>query len=67
VNDKIENANLNIRNTSAGQQIFGCVRKKYVAFTPEELVRQNIITYFANVKNYPVNLMHVDLLLQNKF
>ncbi|MDR0754318.1 MAG: type I restriction enzyme HsdR N-terminal domain-containing protein [Prevotellaceae bacterium] len=60
MNDKIKNENLIIRNTSAGQQIFDCVRKKYVALTPEELVRQNIITYLANVKNYPVNLMRIE-------
>lgn len=53
-------AEQNIRKTSEGQQIFDCVRKKYVALTPEELVRQNIITYLANIKNYPINLMRVE-------
>jgi hypothetical protein len=52
---------LNIRNTSDGQQIFDCVRKKYVALTPEEAVRQNIILYLANVRNYPVSLMRVEV------
>ncbi|MDR2293248.1 MAG: type I restriction enzyme HsdR N-terminal domain-containing protein [Prevotellaceae bacterium] len=60
MNDKINNGKLNIRNTSDGQQIFDCVRKKYVVLTPEELVRQNIIMYLANVKNYPINLMRIE-------
>ncbi|MDR1346872.1 MAG: type I restriction enzyme HsdR N-terminal domain-containing protein [Prevotellaceae bacterium] len=51
---------LNIRNTSDGQQIFDCVRKKYVALTPEEAVRQNMILYLANIRNYPVGLMRVE-------
>jgi hypothetical protein len=60
VNEKRTKESLNIRNTSAGQQIFDCVRKRYVILTPEELVRQNIIMYLANVKNYPISLMRVE-------
>ena len=52
---------LNIRNTSAGQEVFDPVRKKYVVLTPEEMVRQNIILYLANTKNYPMNLMRVEV------
>ncbi|MDR0420117.1 MAG: type I restriction enzyme HsdR N-terminal domain-containing protein [Prevotellaceae bacterium] len=59
--DEIKKENLNIRNTSDGKQIFDCVRKKYVAFTAEEAVRQNIIMYLVNVKNYPINLMRVEV------
>jgi hypothetical protein len=61
VNSNIKKENLNIRNTSDGQQVFDCVRKRYVALTPEELVRQNVIIYLANVKNYPINLMRVEV------
>jgi hypothetical protein len=61
VSNKIGQKSLNIRSTSDGQQIFDCVRKKYVVLTPEELVRQNIIMYLANVKNYPINLMRVEV------
>lgn len=50
-----------IRNSAQGQEIFDCVRKKYVALTPEELVRQNTIMYLANAKNYPLNLMRVEV------
>ncbi|MDR1983438.1 MAG: type I restriction enzyme HsdR N-terminal domain-containing protein [Prevotellaceae bacterium] len=58
---EIKRESLNIRNTSDGQEIFDNVRKKYVVLTPEELVRQRIILYLANVKNYPVNLMNVEV------
>ncbi|MDR2127041.1 MAG: type I restriction enzyme HsdR N-terminal domain-containing protein [Prevotellaceae bacterium] len=61
MSNKIGQKSLNIRSTSDGQQIFDCVRKKYVVLTPEELVRQNIIMYLANVKNYPINLMRVEV------
>ncbi|MDR3227112.1 MAG: type I restriction enzyme HsdR N-terminal domain-containing protein [Prevotellaceae bacterium] len=57
----MNNEKLNIRNTSAGQEVFDCVRKKYVALTPEELVRQNTILYLSNTKKYPVNLMRVEI------
>ena len=53
--------NLNIRNTPNGQEIFDLVRKKYVVLTPEEMVRQNIILYLVNTKNYPLNLMRVEV------
>jgi hypothetical protein len=61
VRSEIKRESLNIRNTSDGQEIFDNVRKKYVVLTPEELVRQRIILYLANVKNYPVNLMNVEV------
>jgi hypothetical protein len=53
--------NLNIRNTPNGQEIFDLVRKKYIVLTPEEMVRQNIILYLSNTKNYPLNLMRVEV------
>jgi len=57
----MKNEGLNIRNTAGGQEIFDCIRKKYVVLTPEELVRQNIIHYLANTKNYPLTLMRVEV------
>ena len=57
----MKNEGLNIRNTVGGQEIFDCIRKKYVVLTPEELVRQNIIHYLANTKNYPLTLMRVEV------
>ncbi|MDR3287529.1 MAG: type I restriction enzyme HsdR N-terminal domain-containing protein [Prevotellaceae bacterium] len=57
----MDSEKLNIRNTSVGREVFDCVRKKYVALTPEELVRQNTILYLVNTKKYPVNLMRVEI------
>jgi hypothetical protein len=47
--------------------IFDCIRKKYVALTPEEWVRQNFIQYLSMEKKYPESLMAVEkLILVNK-
>lgn len=40
--------------------IFDIIRKKYVRLTPEELVRQNLIHYLVNYKNYPSELIIVE-------
>jgi len=42
------------------QMIFDIIRKKFVALTPEEWVRQNFIQYLVNVKKYPESLMAVE-------
>jgi len=40
--------------------IFDQIRKKYLVLTPEEWVRQNLIIYLVNKKNYPKNLIRVE-------
>jgi hypothetical protein len=40
--------------------IFDIVRKKYVMLTPEEWVRQHIIHYLIQEKNYPISLIAVE-------
>ncbi|MFA5298475.1 MAG: type I restriction enzyme HsdR N-terminal domain-containing protein [Lutibacter sp.] len=40
--------------------IFDIVRKKYVVLTPEEWVRQHIIHYLIEEKNYPISLIAVE-------
>ncbi|MDR1673761.1 MAG: type I restriction enzyme HsdR N-terminal domain-containing protein [Bacteroidales bacterium] len=40
--------------------IFDLVRKKYVALTPEEWVRQHLIHYLSAEKNCPLTLMSVE-------
>lgn len=44
--------------------IFDIIRKKYVALTPEEWVRQNFIHYLINEKNYPASLIAVEMALK---
>ena len=44
--------------------IFDSIRKKYVALTPEEWVRQHLIHYLINEKAYPASLISVETSLK---
>jgi len=44
--------------------VFDIVRKKYVAFTPEEWVRQHVLCYLTEDKKYPQSLIAVERGLQ---
>ena len=49
------------KKTEEGKQmIFDSIRKKFVALTPEEWVRQNFIQYLNKEKKYPESLMAVE-------
>ena len=54
---------LKIKHENGQQKVFDIVRKKYVALTPEEKVRQLLIHYLIQEKNYPKNL----LVLEHEF
>ena len=41
-------------------QIFDSIRKKYVALTPEEWVRQNFLQYLITEKKFPASLIAVE-------
>ena len=41
-------------------QIFDTVRRKYVALTPEEWVRQHLICYLSEEKGVPLHMMAVE-------
>lgn len=41
-------------------RIFDKFRRKWVALTPEEWVRQHMLRYMADFKNYPPTLMAVE-------
>lgn len=41
-------------------KVFDIIRKKHVAFTPEEYVRQTLIHYLITEKKYPKNLMSLE-------
>jgi type I site-specific restriction endonuclease len=49
-----------IREEKGQLKIFDLVRKKYVALTPEEWVRQHLIHYLNKDKGYPLSLMMVE-------
>lgn len=52
---------LKSRLTAKGKiEIFDEFRKKYVALSPEEWVRQQFLWYLVNVKKYPASLIAVE-------
>ena len=49
-----------LKETAKGRFIFDLVRRKYVALTPEEWVRQHFINYLVEVLKYPKGLIQVE-------
>ena len=49
-----------IQKSENGSRIFDLLRKKFVALTPEEWVRQNFIRYLIEEKKYPASLVAVE-------
>ena len=49
-----------IRQADNGLEIFDIVRKRYVALTPEEDVRQAVIRFLHGKKGYPLELIQVE-------
>jgi len=55
--------NFTIKSTSQGRRglkIFDKIRLKYVSLTPEEWVRQHLLTYLLEELNYPKGLFSVE-------
>lgn len=52
-----------LRLTKAGESAFvhDPVRRKDVALTPEELLRQLVLRYLLDAKNYPANRIRVEI------
>jgi hypothetical protein len=46
-----------LRNSNGCDEIFDAFRKKFVALTPEEWVRQNFIRYLVEEKKFPASLI----------
>lgn len=56
-----------IKTSDKVTQIFDIVRRKYVALTPEEWVRQHFIHYLVNEKKFPRTLLAVEMnIVMNK-
>lgn len=53
-----------VRNHGQSKQIFDRIRKRFVALTPEEWVRQHMISFLINEKNYPSSLLAVEMSLK---
>lgn len=48
---------MKIRETNGHTEVFDPLRKKYVALTPEEKVRQELILFLNNEKKVPLHMM----------
>ena len=46
-----------IRQDGTSQQIFDPLRRRYIALTPEEWVRQHFVNYLIGYKGYPKGLL----------
>lgn len=53
-----------IKKEGSKEFIFDSLRKKWVALTPEEWVRQNFIQFLVQSKNYPASLIAVEKEIQ---
>lgn len=53
-----------IKNRDGKGVIFDDIRRKYVALTPEEWVRQHFVHFLFEHKNYPSALMANEVLLE---
>lgn len=53
-----------MRGTKARPQIFDILRKKYIALTPEEWVRQHFVHFLVEHKGYPAALMANEIQLK---
>lgn len=46
-----------VKNEAGKHAIFDKCRKKFVALTPEEWVRQNMVEFLTNEKQFPISLI----------
>ncbi len=49
-----------ITATNGREMIYDAYRKKYVALTPEEWVRQNFLNYLVKAREYPGALLSIE-------
>lgn len=55
---------IRLSGTQEHPTIFDILRRKYVALTPEEWVRQHFIHFLINQKNYPATLLANEIKLR---
>ncbi len=55
---------IRVREVNGRKQIFDVLRRKYIALTPEEWVRQHFIHYLIEYKSYPATLLANEVPLQ---
>lgn len=52
-----------IKTENSKKTIFDIIRKKYVALTPEEYVRQSFVRFLIEEKKYPKNLLGIEVVV----
>lgn len=55
---------LRLKHESQTNYVFDPIRKKWLVLTPEEWVRQHIVNYLVNYKNYPPSLISMEASLK---
>lgn len=63
MNKRLPNLNLpeiSVKMKSEGDLIFDPIRKKWLKYTPEEWVRQNLVLYLNKYLHYPLSLMETE-------
>ena len=53
-----------VRQTAKGVEIFDVIRKKFVALTPEEWVRQHAVHFLIRERQVPIGRMNVEVALE---
>ncbi len=62
----LPSSNLKIKYIDDKEYVFDALRRKYVALTPEEWVRQNFVSYLITVKGFLAGLMNNEVsIIQN--
>tara|TARA_X000000368_G_scaffold167062_1_gene131830 strand:+ start:1683 stop:2129 length:447 start_codon:yes stop_codon:yes gene_type:complete len=56
----IPEQNIEIKSINSNNYIFDLIRKKHLVLTPEEWVRQNLVSYFINDLHYPKGLIKTE-------
>lgn len=51
---------INTRIENGQRQVFDVIRKRFVALTPEEWVRQHFVNYLREYKGYPSGLLSIE-------
>ena len=52
------------KNSENKVAIFDAIRKKFIALTPEEWVRQHVVQFLLEEKKYPKSLINVEKVLK---
>ena len=52
------------KNSENKVAIFDEIRKKFIILTPEEWVRQHVVSYLQHEKNYPKSYINVEKLIK---